>query len=116
MFSYENICVLAPTKKLREFNSKDESIELWEFHIISDYKDNWENQILRLNNLIDKSDLDKYSNLHNLFIFNLSMHEYFKEVLLKESLKFDKKYSNLEIKDRLSSFINYMVLNYDNFF
>ena len=115
--SYENICVLAPTKKsLENLIQRMKRLNFENFIFISDYKDNWESQILRLNNLIDKSDLDKYSNLHNLFIFNLSMHEYFKEVLLKESLKFDKKYSNLEIKDRLSSFINYMLLNYDNFF
>ena len=114
---YENICVLAPTKRnLNNLIQRMKQLNFENFIFINDYKDKWDYQIKRLTNLVDKCDLKKYLNLFDLFFSNLSMHAYFKEVILKESQKFDRKYSNLEIMDRLSSFINYMVLNYDNFF
>lgn len=115
--SYENICVLAPARRsLENLIQRMERLNFENFIFISDYKDKWEDQIMRLNNLIDKRYLDEYSNLYDLFIYNLNMHDYFKEVILKESQKIDRKYSNLSIGDKLSTFINYIELNYDNFF
>ena len=84
------------------------------FIFINDYKNKWDEQINRLNKLFD-NDL-KHSKLYDLIISNLEMEEYFKDVILKESEKIDRKYANLEIKDLLSNFINYLILNYDNIF
>ena len=114
---YENICVLAPTRRsLENLIRRMKQLNFENFIFINDYKDKWEHQIMRLNKLATKNDLNRYSDLNSLFISNLSIHDYFKDVIVKESQKFDRKYSNFGIKDRLSSFINYMVLNYDNFF
>lgn len=114
---YENICVLAPSNKiLKNLISRMKQFNFEDVIFINDYKDKWELQIMRLNKLTNNIDLNQYSNLQELFISNLRMHEYFRGVILKESQKFDRKYSNFEINDRLSTFINYMVLNYDDFF
>lgn len=113
---YENISILAPTKNsLNNLILMMKQSNFENFIFINDYKDEWDEQIARLN-LITTNDSNKYSNLHDLFISNLKMHEYFKEVILKESKKIDRKYSNLDMADRLSNFINHMILNYDNFF
>ena len=112
---YENICILAPTKKtLYELIGKMEQLKFKNFIFINDYKNKWDSQIARLNHL-SKTDLNNYSNLYSLISSNLKMNKDFKNLILKESKNTDKKYSNLEIKDKLSNFINHMALNYDTF-
>lgn len=112
---YENICILAPSKSsLFEIIRMMKQLKFKNFIFINDYKNKWEEQINRLNKLYN-NDL-KHSKLYDLIISNLKMDEYFKDVILKESKKIDRKYANLEIKDLLSNFINYLILNYDNIF
>ena len=111
---YENICILAPNGKiLYKLNHRMKRLKFKNFIFIQDYKDKWDAQITRLNNL-SKIDLSEYSNLYDLFNSNSNKQDYFKDVILKESKKTDKKFPNLEIKDRLSNFINHIVLNEDN--
>ncbi|WP_296866531.1 UvrD-helicase domain-containing protein [uncultured Methanobrevibacter sp.] len=113
---YENICILSPTKKsLNNIINMMKLLNFKNFIFISDYKDEWDVQIRRLTNL-GKNDLSEYKNLHDMIISNLKMHNYFKEVILKESKKIDMQNPNLEIENRLSNFINHMIWNYDNFF
>ncbi|PWB88081.1 UvrD-helicase domain-containing protein [Methanobrevibacter thaueri] len=113
---YENICILSPTKKsLNNIINMMKLLNFKNFIFISDYKDEWDVQIRRLTNL-GKNDLSEYKNLHDMIISNLKIHNYFKEVILKESKKIDMQNPNLEIENRLSNFINHMIWNYDNFF
>lgn len=101
-------------KTLYELIGKMEQLKFKNFIFINDYKNKWDSQIARLNHL-SKTDLNNYSNLHSLISSNLKMNKDFKNLILKESKNTDKKYSNLEIKDKLSNFINHMTLNYDTF-
>lgn len=113
---YENICILARTKKsLNKIIDMMKLINFENFIFIHDYKDKWDIQITGLTKL-GKNDLSEYTSLHDMIISNLKMHEYFKDVILKESKKIDRQNPNLEIQNRLSNFINHMILNYDNFF
>jgi len=113
---YEDICILSRTRtSLNEIISMMKRLNFENFIFISDYKDEWDVQIREITNL-GENDLSKYQNLHDMIISNLKIHEYFKDVILKESKKIDRKNPNLEIENRLSNFINHMILNYDNFF
>jgi len=113
---YENICILARTKKsLKQIIGMMNQLNFENFIFINDYKDEWDEQITELTNL-GKNDLGEYSNLHDMITSNLMIHEYFKDVILKESKKIDRQYPNLEMENRLSNFTNHMILNYDNFF
>lgn len=113
---YENICILSPSRNsLIKIIRTMKRLKFKNFIFINDYKNKWDKQINRLNKLFD-NDLNEYSNLYDLILYKLEIHEYFKDVLLKESEKIDREYHKLEIKDRLSNFINHRVLNYDNFF
>lgn len=113
---YENICILAPKRtSLKQIIGMMNQLNFENFIFINDYKDKWEVHITELTNL-GKNDLGEYSNLHDMITSNLMMHEYFKDVILKESKKIDRQYPNLEMENRLSNFTNHMILNYDNFF
>ena len=113
---YENICILAPKRTiLNNIIGMMKLINFENFIFINDYKDKWDVQITKLTNL-GKNDLSEYTNLHDMIISNLKMHEYFKDTILKESKKIDRQNPNLEIKTKLSNFINHMIWNYDNFF
>lgn len=114
--NYENICILSPTRtSLNNLILRMNLLKFENFMYINDYKDRWTEQITRLNNL-DNNDLTEFSKLYDLFNSKLRMNKYFEDVILKESKRIDRKYPNLEIENRLSHFINHMLLNYDNFF
>ena len=112
---YENICILAPNGSiLKDLIHRMKRLKFKNFIFIKEYNDKWDALITRLNKL-SKTDLSKYLNLYDLFNSNLNKQNDFEDVILKESKKIDRKYPNLEIKDRLSNFINNMILNRDAF-